>query len=616
MYDLGVRAFSIPLDDISYTRWNCAADQAAYGAPGRLAAAKAQVSLLNDVQQSWIESHDGAQPLQMVPTEYGDLTDTAYKQEMRATLDPAVVIMWTGTDVVPPTITNAQADSAQQLFGRKVFVWDNYPVNDYGNTSGRLLLAPYDKREAGLSDHLSGIVANPMNQPFASKVAVFGTADFTWNDRAYDATRNWPRAMAHLAGGDAAATSALLVFGDLEHLAPTFGATPWQPQAPELKKRVAAFWADLDGGDPRGAVADLRAYAVQIQGAPATIRAGAVEAGFLTDAKPWLDATALWGKAMVTQLDAMTALLDGDQAAATALTATAKDLAAQAKAVKVQPARNSWGEAPVKVGDGVLDTFLTAAADAVAHPVAVSAPDRVVFGPTGTVSVPLTVTNRLAGSITAVSVAAAAAGATADPATVEVGDLAPGASATKTTTLTYPGAASARLVDLTTTVRWTATGGPAQAEAKTPVQATCATTATRPVGATADSQETVGEDTPVDKAIDGDPATFWGTQWQAASPAPPHHIVLDLGSAKDVCAVRYLPRQDSTNGQIGSYEVYTSADGSTWGTAVASGTLPAGSSEKWIPFAQSTARYVKLVATREIQGRAWTTAAEVGVDAR
>ncbi|WP_206641292.1 beta-N-acetylglucosaminidase domain-containing protein [Nonomuraea polychroma] len=37
----------------------------------------------------------------MVPTEYGDLTDTAYKQTMRATLDPAVVVMWTGTDVVP-----------------------------------------------------------------------------------------------------------------------------------------------------------------------------------------------------------------------------------------------------------------------------------------------------------------------------------------------------------------------------------------------------------------------------------------------------------------------------------------------------------------------------------
>lgn len=268
IYGLGARAFSIPLDDISYTKWNCAEDQTAFGSPGRLGAAKAQVSLLNDVQRNWIASHDGAQPLQMVPTEYGDLTETAYKKEIRETLDPAVVVMWTGTDVVPPSVTNAQADAVQKLFGRKVFLWDNYPVNDFGNTAGRLLLAPYDKREAGLSDHLTGIVANPMNQAYASKVAVFGAADFTWNDTAYDASKSWPQAMRHLAGGDAAATEALLVFGDLEHMAPTFGATPWQPQAPVLAQKVKDFWATVDGGEPRAAVKTLRAYAAKIAGAP------------------------------------------------------------------------------------------------------------------------------------------------------------------------------------------------------------------------------------------------------------------------------------------------------------------------------------------------------------
>lgn len=36
--------------------------------------------------------------------------------------------MWTGTDVVPPSITNQQAEGAAKLFGRKVFVCDNYPV--------------------------------------------------------------------------------------------------------------------------------------------------------------------------------------------------------------------------------------------------------------------------------------------------------------------------------------------------------------------------------------------------------------------------------------------------------------------------------------------------------
>ena len=91
-------------------------------------------------------------------------------------------------------MTVDQAKKAATVFGGPTFLWDNYPVNDYGQTSGRLLLAPYDKREAGLGEYLSGIVSNPMNQAAASKIAIFGVADFTWNDEAYDAERNWSQA--------------------------------------------------------------------------------------------------------------------------------------------------------------------------------------------------------------------------------------------------------------------------------------------------------------------------------------------------------------------------------------------------------------------------------------
>ena len=360
VYDLGARAFSIPLDDINYTQWNCAGDAAAYGAPGPAGAAKAQVDLLNDLQRNWIAAHPGARPLQMVPTEYGDLTDTAYKQVVRGTLDPATEVMWTGTDVIPPSITNSQADQIEALFGRKVFVWDNYPVNDYGSSSGRLLLAPYDKREAGLSEHLSGIVANPMNQPYASKVAVFGVADFSWNDAAYNASGNWNQALSYLAGGEPRSAAALAVFADLEHLAPTFGS-PWQPQAPRLQAEIAQFWTAWGAGDRAHAVAHLRAYAVAIAGAPRAIRGGAVQGGFVTDSSAWLDATALWGRAMVATLDALSARLADNAARAQALSAQSATLAEQARAVTVVPPRNRWGAAPVKVGDGVLDTFLAQA---------------------------------------------------------------------------------------------------------------------------------------------------------------------------------------------------------------------------------------------------------------
>ncbi|MER7741582.1 beta-N-acetylglucosaminidase domain-containing protein [Streptomyces sp. NPDC096538] len=361
LYDLGTRAFSVPLDDIDHTRWNCEADRAAYGEPGTGAAGKAQADLLNDVQRDFVATHDGVWPLQMVPTEYYNHTESAYKRVLRETLDPEVEVMWTGVGVVPDGITNEDAEQAAKVFGRKVFVWDNYPVNDFGNTSGRLLLAPYDKREAGLSDHLSGVVANPMNQPYASKVAVFGTAGFAWNDRAYDADRNWRAAMSYLAGGDAEATEALLVFGDLEHLAPTFGDTPWQPQAPELARRVQQFWTAWDEGDRTGAVRALRAYATAVEDAPATIRSGAVERGFTVDAAPWLDATELWGTAAVRMLDALAARQAGDRETSDRLLAESGALQGRARAVRVDPPRNAWGAVQPKVGDGVLDAFLTQA---------------------------------------------------------------------------------------------------------------------------------------------------------------------------------------------------------------------------------------------------------------
>jgi len=345
VYDLGVRDFSIPLDDISYGRWNCVDDRTAYGAPGPAAAARAQVDLLNDVQRGFVNGHPETRPLQMVPTEYGDLTDTAYKQVIRATLDPQVLVMWTGTDVVPPSITVAQASRASELFGRDVFVWDNYPVNDYAQAAGRLLLAPYDKREAGLSDHLAGIVANPMNQAAASKVAVFTMADFAWNDRAYQPAASWQRAASYLAGGDPAGTRALLVFFDLNHLAPTFGAQPWQPQAPALAALLAA-------GSP-----ELRAYVQRIIAAPATIRATARDAGFLADTANWLDATALWGQAMDSGLDVQAAIRAGDAAAAAAARVRMTDLERRARQIRSVPGENRV-EGMVQIGDGVIDAFL------------------------------------------------------------------------------------------------------------------------------------------------------------------------------------------------------------------------------------------------------------------
>lgn len=89
----------------------------------------------------------------------------------------------------------------------------------------------------------------------------------------------------------------------------------------------------------------------------------------------------------------------------------------------------------------------------------------------------------------------------------------------------------------------------------------------------ADSQELAGENGAVGNAIDGNAATIWHTQWQAANPVHPHWIVVDLGSPQRVTGLRYTPRSGGGNGTVARYRVYLSQDGSNWGTPVAEGNL-------------------------------------------
>lgn len=358
LYDQGARSFYVALDDISYTKWNCDADQEEYGAPGRGSAGQAQADLLNAVQHDFIDTHSDAEPLQFVPTEYSDTADSAYKSVLREQLDPRVIVQWTGTDVVPPSISMADAQAASAVWGRKVFLWDNYPVNDYGQTTGRLLMAPYDKREAGLHEALSGIVLNPMNQAAASKVALFGGASFAWNDENYDPDRTWRAAAGYLAGGDPATARALLAFFDTEHLAPTFGNTNWQPQAPELGARLADFtkaWNSGDRARRKAALRELSAYAHVLAGAPEQIRAGVRDPAFLAQTRPWLDALDVWGGALDATLDGLRAQLHAGSGQADF--AEAAGLAEQAAAFTTIPG-TTRPQGAIKVADGVLDTFI------------------------------------------------------------------------------------------------------------------------------------------------------------------------------------------------------------------------------------------------------------------
>jgi len=64
---------------------------------------------------------------------------------------------------------------------------------------------------------------------------------------------------------------------------------------------------------------------------------------------------------------------------------------------------------------------------------------------------------------------------------------------------------------------------------------------------------------------------------------------------------------------IKDYEFYVSDDPCDWGSAVASGRFMSSKMVRTVLFNAKRGRYIRLVATSEINGEAWTTIAELNL---
>ena len=128
-----------------------------------------------------------------------------------------------------------------------------------------------------------------------------------------------------------------------------------------------------------------------------------------------------------------------------------------------------------------------------------------------------------------------------------------------------------------------------------------------------DSQELVGENGAAVNAFDGNPDTFWHTEWRDADPAHPHEIQIGLGDSYDLSGLKYLPRQDGCdNGRIRNYEIYTSTNGSNWDLAT-SGTFADNANEQEIGLSENGVRYIRLRSLSAYDGDPWATAAEINL---
>ncbi len=182
MYQLGVRSFAVFFDDIPW-------------ADGK---AENQASLLNYIDDNFIKVKPDVAPLVVCPTQYNKLwavQNEDYLWTMGEKLNQGIELMWTGDKVVI-NIDNGTMDWFNERVQRKGYVWWNYPVNDFVRSN--ILLGPVYGNDLDIADKMSGFLSNPMEHAEASKIALYGIADYTWNMEAYDYLQNWEDAIADL----------------------------------------------------------------------------------------------------------------------------------------------------------------------------------------------------------------------------------------------------------------------------------------------------------------------------------------------------------------------------------------------------------------------------------
>jgi hyaluronoglucosaminidase len=172
LYKLGVRHFSLFLDDIpkklKYQQDKDRFDNLY----------DAHIYFVNKLYKA-LKALDGSIFLSFVPTEYHGLEDTDYLTQIGKKINKDIPICWTGKSIVSKSILEDDLIKISVILKRKIFIWDNYPVNDYN--SSVLFMDAIRNRSSKIKDYAAIYVANPMNQAEASKIPLFTINDMLKN---------------------------------------------------------------------------------------------------------------------------------------------------------------------------------------------------------------------------------------------------------------------------------------------------------------------------------------------------------------------------------------------------------------------------------------------------
>ena len=288
MYEIGVRDFGVSVDD-SF---------------GEISRAERQVQLCNYIVENFIRKHpDVNQSLVMCPTGY--TRQWARPQDLATLgqgLAPDANVFWTGNGVVGDITLEGQ-QWVRDALKRPAFVWWNWPCNDFKPSRlsmGRTYGLAQEPQMRGL---YSGFAANPMERAEASKVGLFGVADYAWNICAFQSEQAWKTGIARLYPGCAEAMQ--LFCNHNADLLPNCHNWP-KEESKEARATVNRFRQGLSEGSPDAeACAAMRAEFQRVADAGETLQTAPDAAALNSEIAPWLKRFTMTGRAGVQLIDAL-----------------------------------------------------------------------------------------------------------------------------------------------------------------------------------------------------------------------------------------------------------------------------------------------------------------------
>ncbi|WP_232695637.1 protein O-GlcNAcase [Brevibacillus daliensis] len=292
MLDIGVRHFTLQFDDIPL-RLMHKADQQTFR--------KLSDAQVHTILTLWnkLRYYDENIHLVICPTIYNGLGDEIYVRELGNALPEEIDIFWTGRFVCSPYLLEEDAQYFYDQTGHYPFYWDNYPVNDMAMTA-ELHIGPLQNRGKQLHRLARGYVANVMESPEISKIALITISNYLAKPEKYVADQAFQEAVREVVGKQD--YQAFMQFSD--HVRRSFLC---EQDSPRLMEKLHQFRFHFFHGDQELAMRLLSKTFTEMEVSACRLLTKMENQRLATEIKGWLTKYFYWsqvGKWLTRLVDA------------------------------------------------------------------------------------------------------------------------------------------------------------------------------------------------------------------------------------------------------------------------------------------------------------------------